>query len=137
MSGGCVARLAEMARAYEAPAMTTLLQEGHQTLELSLLVTGRVALSEHVPGHGSVALMTVEAGDIFGWTALMPPYQATSTVTATAPVEIVAIDGARLREALKSDPMLAACVYRRAFDAVGRRLYAAIEQLLDVYGTTR
>ena len=135
MSRGCIARLAEMARVYEAPAKTTLLQEGHETLELSVLVTGRVAISEHVPGRGSVKLMTVEAGDIFGWSALMPPYHATLTVTATERVEVIGIDGARLREMVKSDPMLAACVYRRTFDAVGRRLYAVIEQLLDVYQT--
>ena len=133
MSSACVARLARMARTYEAPAGSQLLREGDVTGELSVLLRGRVALSERVPGHDTVTLMTVEPGDIFGWTALLAPYQATLTVTATEPVEVVAFDGARLREALRTDEMLAACVFRQAFDAVAHRLFAALGQALDIY----
>jgi CRP/FNR family transcriptional regulator, cyclic AMP receptor protein len=133
MSSACIARLAGMARTYEAPAGSLLLREGDMTAELSVLLRGRVALSERVPGRSSVTLMTVEPGDIFGWTALLAPFQATLTVTATEEVEVVAFDGARLREALRTDEMLAACVFRQAFDAVAHRLFAALGLLLDIY----
>jgi CRP-like cAMP-binding protein len=133
MSTHCLTTLAGIARAYEAPAGAQLLAEGDHTPELSLLIKGRVTLSQRMPGREPVILMTVEAGDIFGWTALLPPYAATSTVTATEPVEVIAFDGTRLRKAVGMDALLAACVYRQALDAVARRLFAAFGQMLDVY----
>ncbi len=125
--------LAAAAREYRAPAGTRLLREGDETRELSLLIHGRVALSEHVPGRGSVTLMTVEPGDIFGWTALVSPFLATSTVMATDAVHILAFDGAKLRAAIRADVELAAGVYEQVLEAVSRRLLATRQQLLDLY----
>jgi CRP-like cAMP-binding protein len=125
--------LAGLAREYEAPARTKLLKEGDETRELSLLLRGRVALTELVPSRGSVTLMTVEPGDIFGWSVLTPPFRATSTVTSLEPVRVIAFDGARLRAALQSDHALAAGVYHQVLEAVARRLQASYHQLLDLY----
>ena len=47
-------QLAAMAREYESPARTRLLREGDDTKELSILVDGRIALTEHVAGRGSM-----------------------------------------------------------------------------------
>lgn len=126
--------LAELARDYEAPARTRLLKEGEETSELGLLLSGRVALTELVPGRGSVTLMTVEPGDIFGWSAIIPPYRATSTVVSLEPVRVLACDGVRLRAALRADCVLAATVYQQILEAVARRLLATRHQLLDLYG---
>jgi CRP/FNR family cyclic AMP-dependent transcriptional regulator len=123
-------RLADLARDYEAPARARLLREGDETRELSLLIRGRVVLSEHIPGRGSVALVTAEAGDVFGWTALMPPFRATSTVIAIGPVRVLAFDGARLRAAVRSDVALAASVYEQVLEAVARRLLAMRRELV-------
>ena len=53
---------------------------------------GRIALTEHVAGRGSVTLMSAEPGDVFGWTALIPPYRATATVVSLEPVKVIAIE---------------------------------------------
>jgi CRP/FNR family transcriptional regulator, cyclic AMP receptor protein len=127
------ARLAGLARDYDAPTGARLLREGDETREFSLLIRGRVALSDHVPGRGSVVLMTVEPGDVFGWTALLPPFRATSTVLAIEPVRVLAFDGPRLRSAVRSDVTLAAGVYEQVLEAVARRLLATRHQLLDLY----
>jgi CRP/FNR family transcriptional regulator, cyclic AMP receptor protein len=135
LSKGVVERLAGMARLYEAPARARLLREGEDTRELSVLVEGRVALSEHVAGRGAVTLLTVEPGDIFGWSTLIPPYKATSTVVSMEAVTVVAFDGARLREQVREDCELAAGIYPRLLEALARRLGATRRQLIDVYGT--
>jgi CRP-like cAMP-binding protein len=135
LSRGVKERLAGMARLYEAPARARLLREGEDTRELSVLVEGRVALSEHVAGRGSVTLMTVEPGDVFGWSALVEPYKATSTVVSLEPVRVVAFDGTRLRERVHADCELAAGIYPRLLEALARRLGATRHQLLDLYGS--
>jgi len=129
------AQLADLAREYEAPARARLLREGDETRELSVLVEGRVALTEHVAGRGSVTLMTVEPGDVFGWSALISPYRATSTVTTLEPVKVIAFDGAQLREAMQSDCKLAAAIHPKLLEALARRLLATRQQLLDLYGS--
>jgi CRP/FNR family cyclic AMP-dependent transcriptional regulator len=134
-SEGSLARLADMAREYEAPARARLLREGDETKELSVLVEGRVALTEHVAGRGSVTLMTVEPGDVFGWTSLINPFKATSTVVSLEPVKVLAFDAASLREEVRSDCELAAGIYPKVLEALARRLDATRHQLLDLYGS--
>jgi CRP-like cAMP-binding protein len=128
-------RLAGMARQYEAPANTRLLREGDEIHELSVLIGGRVALTEHVAGRGSVTLMTVEPGDVFGWSALISPYRATSSVISLEPVRIVAFDAGLLRERVRSDCELTAGIYPKLLEALARRLDATRHQLLDLYGS--
>jgi CRP-like cAMP-binding protein len=128
-------RLAGYAREYEASARARLLREGEETRELSVLLAGRVALTEHVAARGSVTLMTVEPGDVFGWSALIAPYRATSTVTTLEPVKVIAFDGDRLRMAVRTDCELAAAVHPKLLEALSRRLLATRQQLLDLYGS--
>jgi CRP-like cAMP-binding protein len=137
LSRGVRERLAGMARRYEAPAGTRLLREGEDTKELSVLVAGRVALSEHVAGRGSVTLMTVEPGDVFGWSTLIAPFKATSTVVSLEPVTVIAFDGNLLRERVRADCELAAGIYPKVLEALSRRLGATRHQLLDLYGSER
>ncbi|MFV2063820.1 MAG: Crp/Fnr family transcriptional regulator [Chloroflexota bacterium] len=127
--------LVGLAREYEAPARARLLREGDETKELSVLIEGRVALTEHVAGRGSVTLLTVEPGDIFGWSALTTPFRATSTVVSLAPVKVIAFDGARLRADVLSDCELASAIYPKLLEALSRRLQATRHQLLDLYGS--
>ena len=122
LSEGSVERLAGMAREYETPARARLLREGDETRELSVLVDGRVALTEHVAGRGSVTLMTVEPGDVFGWSALIAPYKATSTVVSLEPVKVIAFDGASLRE---SRPLRLRAGMRPSIPGFSRRWHAA------------
>lgn len=137
LSGGSAERLAGIAREYEAPARARLLREGDETGDLCVLVTGRVALTEHVGERGAVTLMTVEPGDVFGWSALIPPYNATSTVVSLEPVKVIAFDAASLRDVVRSDCELAAGIYPKLLEALARRLGATRHQLLDLYGSDR
>lgn len=130
-----IERLAAMAREYETPARARLLREGDDTKELSILVDGRIALTEHVASRGSVTLMSAEPGDVFGWSALIPPYRATATVVSLEPVKVIAIEAEPLRAELKANPELAAGIYPRLAEALARRLEATRQQLLDVYGS--
>jgi CRP-like cAMP-binding protein len=126
-------RLAELSRPYTAEPGTELFREGDPSDILGIVILGRVALRTLVPERGDVTILTVEPGDVFGWSAVVPPYRATSTATAIEPVEAIAFDGPPLRAALREDPVLAAALYPRLLVAVSRRLNATRLQLLDLF----
>jgi CRP/FNR family cyclic AMP-dependent transcriptional regulator len=135
LSPGSRARLAGIGRDYAAPGGAHLLRKGDETREFSILVHGRAALGADVRTHGSGAAMIIEPGDVFGWTALLPPFRATTSVVALEPVRVLAFDAARLRAAVRSDAELAAGVYEQVLEAVARRLLATQRQLMDLSGT--
>ena len=92
-------------------------------------------VTEHVAGRGSVTLMSADPGDVFGWSALITPFKATSTVVSLEPVKVIAIDAASLREEVRSNCELAAGIYPKLLEALARRLGATRHQLLDLYGS--
>ena len=126
-------RLAALCRVRTADAGEILLREGSETTQLGVVRSGRVALRLQVPGRGSSTVLTVEAGDVFGWSAVVPPYRATSTAIAIEPSELLVFEARALRDALDEDEDLAAALYPRLLRAVSRRLEATRLQLLDVF----
>ncbi len=128
-----VARLAEIAEMRTVEAGDQVTREGLVTEALSIVVSGRVALRTLVPERGMVTILTVEPGDIVGWSAIVPPHRATSTGIAIEPVMLVELPGERLRSLLRSDHALAASLYPRVLQAVSRRLTATRMQLLDLF----
>ena len=110
-----------------------LLVEGGRSDELGVVVSGRLALRMLVPERGMVTILTVEPGDLYGWSAIAAPQRATSTVVAIEPSELIAFDGMDLRLALAEDDRLAAALYPRVLEAVSRRLSATRLQLLDLF----
>ena len=78
-------RLAECASLRVVPPDTTLMREGEETSLLAIVVRGRVALRMHVPERGTTTILTVEPGDIVGWSAIVPPHRSTSTAVTLEP----------------------------------------------------
>jgi CRP/FNR family transcriptional regulator, cyclic AMP receptor protein len=126
-------RLAALARRVETPAGTILLTEGEVAEEFGILLSGRIALRTLVPERGMVTILTIEPGDIWGWSAIVPPFRSTSTVVAIEPVISLVFEGASLRIALREDCVLASVMYPRMLQAVSRRLAASRLQLLDLF----
>jgi CRP-like cAMP-binding protein len=103
------------------------------TEAFSIVLAGRVALRTLVPERGMVTVLTVEPGDVIGWSAVVPPHRGTANAVAIEPVRIMELPGERLRALLRSDHALAASVYPRLLQAVSRRLAATRLQLLDLF----
>ena len=126
-------RLAAVGQLVEIPERTVILEEGRPCRAMGILVRGRVALRLLVRGSGERTIMTLEPGEVFGWSAVMSPAISTSTCVAIAPSVAVLFDGVLLRMALEVDDRLAAAVYQRLLEAVAGRLGATRMQLLDLY----
>ena len=133
LSPEAVARLAGAASIRDVEPGTELTREGQVTDALSIVLAGRVALRMLVPERGMVTILTVEPGDIVGWSAIVPPHRGTATAIAIEPVRLLELPGDRLRALLRSDHALAASVYPRVLQAVSRRLSATRMQLLDLF----
>ena len=75
-----IGRLAALARRRTAKAGEVLMAEGGRSDEFGVVVSGRLALRMLVPERGMVTILTVEPGDLYGWSAIAAPQRATSTV---------------------------------------------------------
>ncbi len=126
-------RLARLGDIQDFEADEVILREGDETKEMGILIRGRLALRTFVPERGPVTIMSVEPGDIFGWSAVLADPQAQSTVVATESSQALVIEGVKLRAALKEDHALAASLYPRVLKAVARRLRSTRLQLLDLF----
>jgi CRP-like cAMP-binding protein len=128
-------RLAAIGRDERPAAGVQLMREGRPTRDLGLIVEGRLAVRDRI-GSDDVTLLTLEPGDVFGWSAVLDGVSTAS---------IVALDGARvllfarepLLRVLDADPGLAAVVYRRLLEAVASRLDATRLLMRDVYAGKR
>lgn len=130
------ARLDGLARHVEYGAGAVVLREGMDTPFLGVITQGRVALRLRVPELGDrLTIVTIEPGEIIGWSAVVPPYRATVDAIATEPTQLVAINAAALREHLAADCEMAAELLPLVLESVSHRLGASWQQLLDVFGT--
>ncbi len=128
-----IARLAGIAEVRDLAPGDTITTEGQIAETLGVVLSGRVALRMLVPERGMVTILTVEPGDIVGWSAIVPPYRGSSDAIAIEPVRILEFSGERLRLLLRADNALAASLYPRVLQAVSRRLSATRFQLLDLF----
>jgi CRP/FNR family transcriptional regulator, cyclic AMP receptor protein len=128
-----VARLAAIGEVAQLAQGDLVIAEGQVAESLAIVLAGRVALRMLVPERGMVTILTVEPGDIVGWSAVVAPYRGTDDAVAIEPVQLLRFPGEPLRLLLRADAVLAASLYPRLLQAVGRRLSATRLQLLDLF----
>ena len=129
------ARLAELTHTVEFPSGATVLREGIDTPFLGVILEGRIALRLRVPELGNrLTIVTIEPGELIGWSAVVPPYRATVDALATEPTRVLAVDAAALRTRVATDCELAAELLPLVLESVSQRLSASWQQLLDVFG---
>jgi CRP-like cAMP-binding protein len=129
-------RLAPLTRPLEFEAGATVLREGVDTPFLGAILSGRVALRLRVPELGDrITIVTIEPGELIGWSAVVPPFRATVDAVAVEPTRLLAIDAVSLRAALAADPELSAELLPLILESVSDRLGATWDQLLDMYAS--
>jgi CRP/FNR family cyclic AMP-dependent transcriptional regulator len=133
LSPAARARLAALGTLAQIGEGATVVREGEACDSLGVVISGRIALRLRLPGGRDRTILTVDPGDVYGWSAVLPPAIATSTGVAVLPTRAVLFDGQALRSALAKDCDLAAAIYGRLLVSVARRLVATRVQLLDLY----
>lgn len=127
-----LARIAHL----ELDSGVTFMHEGDVTAFMAIVVRGRVALRLRVPERGAITILTLDPGDIVGWSAIVAPYRATTTATTLEPTELAILESAELREVLATDTEVAAALLPKVLETVVSRVAATRDQLLDLFHAT-
>jgi CRP/FNR family cyclic AMP-dependent transcriptional regulator len=112
-----------------------LFHAGHEANQFFLIREGRVALELAAPGGAPLVIQTLGAGEVLGWSWLIPPYRWMFDAIAVAPTLAVGLDGQCLRGKCEEDHHLGYELLKRFAHIMEQRLQATRLQLLDVYGS--
>ena len=130
------ARLRPLARQLVFDTGAAVLREGEDTPFLGSVESGRVALRLRVPELGErVTIVTIEPGELLGWSSVVAPYRATVDAVATEPARLLVFDAGPLRELLATDCALSAELLPLVLESLSRRLTTSWHQLLDLFAT--
>lgn len=78
--------------------------EGEELNALYLILEGEISLITKLPQKDrEVTINTLGPGDLFGWSALVPPYTATAGAKASIPSRVVVFDAIELRKKFDED----------------------------------
>ena len=113
-----------------------ILREGEDTPFLGSVESGRVALRLRVPELGErVTIVTIEPGELLGWSAVVAPFRATVDAVATEPARLLVFEAGPLRDLLRTDRELAAELLPLVLESLSGRLTSSWHQLLDLFAT--
>ena len=111
-----------------------LFHEGDEEQHLYVISRGQVSLSVQVPNRGSVPVLTVEPGDMLGWSALLRAGRMEATATALDDVQVAVFPGDHLRDLCERNPEIGYAMMRQI--ALARRLLATRGHLAMVLAET-
>lgn len=109
-------------------------REGEPADHFYLIRFGLVALEVFVPGRAPIVIDTLKAGDLLGWSWLVPPYRNSFDARAVELARLLRLDASCLRRKMEEDHALGYALHKRFAPVVASRLAAARRQLIDLYG---
>jgi len=112
-----------------------LFREGDAADTFYIIREGRVVIETYAPQKGAIAIQTREAGEVAGWSWLVPPYRWHFDARATELTRAIALDGKCLRDKCETDHSLGYAMMKAFTMVIAERLEATRLQLMDVYGS--
>ena len=109
-------------------------RQGDDADQTFAIYSGVVAIETFVPHEGPVMVQTLSAGDVVGWSWIVPPHRWMFDARAVEAVRAIALNGDCLREQCERDPQLGYRLLTAFVQDVARRFQATRIQLLDLYG---
>jgi CRP/FNR family cyclic AMP-dependent transcriptional regulator len=111
-----------------------LFHEGEAANQFYLIRHGRVALQTFIPQGGPTTFITVEAGEVLGWSWLCPPFRWYFDARAVVSTRAISFEAKCLRAKCDAEPKLGYILMQRVSRIIVQRLQATRLQLLDMYG---
>jgi len=113
-----------------------IFRENQEAENFYILREGKVALEIYAPDRGPIVIDTLGAGDILGWSWLIPPYHWKFDARVIEGTRVLMLDGKCLRKKCEADHDLGYELLKRFASILEQRLEATRIQLLDIYGIT-
>jgi len=114
----------------------TITREGLPADQFFLIREGRVSVGLPATRGGTIAVETIDEGEVVGWSWLLPPHVWQFDINAITPVRALAMDGRCLRDKCEEDPRLGYDLMKRFSRVMVERLSATRLQLVDLYRVT-
>jgi len=110
-----------------------IFREGEEANTFYLIRQGKVALQISSERRGPITVLTLEEGEILGWSWLFPAHRYKFTARTREPTRAFAIDGHCLRDKAEQDHDLGYDLLMRWAPIMERALEATRLQLVNVY----
>ena len=118
-----------MEKTFEAGEI--IFREGDPANRFYLILDGKVALESYVLDRGRVEIQTIEAGDVLGWSWLLPPYYWQFDARAVVETKAIFFYATPLRDEAENDHELGYALYKRISAVMLKRLQATRRRLLE------
>lgn len=138
LNNGQLKYLADVGKVFEVEEGYRFFEEGYELDTFFLVDDGRIAITMEVTDHSviqplsnqltnslinkEVTVCTLGNGEIFGWSAIVPPYKSTASARAIRMSRIVAFDCTKLRPQYKEDCHFAYMMLLKASQVIRQRM---------------
>jgi CRP-like cAMP-binding protein len=129
-------KLAQISELVDFDAGTTIFSEGSESPYLYLLRHGRVNLNVCAPAKGCRTLLTLEGGELLGWSPAILQREMTATAVTVIETQAIRIPADALHSLCEADHDIGYEMMRRVAIAMASRLAATRLQVLDVHADT-
>ncbi|MEZ6043982.1 MAG: cyclic nucleotide-binding domain-containing protein [Planctomycetaceae bacterium] len=126
-------QLSENACLKTFPKGATLVTEGSNSGDFHIIRSGRVEICMSIPARGCLPVLTLEPGDVVGWSSILNLAGTMATVIAIEETQTITMKAARLRELCDQDHDIGYRIMERIARALSQRLIATRLQMLDIY----
>jgi CRP-like cAMP-binding protein len=100
-------------------------REGEELDKMYMIEEGEVQVVTSMPQRDrEIVLNTLGTGDLFGWSALVPPFVATASAKSVTPCKFIAFDAKELLDEFESDAHFGFVMMRKIAQLVRDRLNA-------------
>lgn len=93
---------------------------------------GEVSLEVTIPEAGRFTIQKIKAGEILGWSWLIPPYKWQFDARAITPVRAIILDGKCIHNKIKQDKSFGEALLHRFLDVILSRLQATRKRLVEI-----
>lgn len=133
LSHAQIALLADCALTAHFPAGETIFREGELADRFYVIERGKVVLESGLDFGEPLVIETIGAGDLLGWSWMMPPYVWHFTARAIEPTQAIHFNGAILRLYCERDHSLGFELHKRMSAVMMRRLQTARRKMLAIH----
>jgi CRP-like cAMP-binding protein len=128
-----LALLTDCALPAQFKAGQIIFREGEKAKLFYLIEKGKVVLESKGEFGEPAAIDTVGAGDLLGWSWMMPPYKWHFTARAVEPTEVIYFAGTILRDYCERDHSLGFELHKRLSAVMMKRLQGARRKMLAMH----
>ena len=111
-----------------------IFREGDPANQFYIIRFGKISVEINVPSRGPHSVQTLGAGEVLGWSWLIPPHRWRFDSRALELVRAIGLDGKCLRTKCDENRDLGYRLLSRFSGVLAKQLEATRLQLMDVYG---